>query len=602
MNLICSRYFFVLFSCFALFVTGCDNESNSGGGGEDSPITVSSVLPSDIPGGAPNASLTEAARFAWQEFIALNWPAEQGTREVPDNSQLFGDTSFTGPLVWHTFRHKVEIYPGQDNPPGFVDDESQDFGYQSVPPVYRYGTQFGDGTGLVEACPGQTPVESPAFINLDEISQIGLASMFAGIAPELSDVNSVPQLVRFLAKGNKEYYKYVVDKNALEPDGDPLFSHPEDCAATPGITYCAAINNFTAVSQGNGDVTTLPGFVIDFDTGTIQLKTAWRPLTDDEKNSGRFYTTTVRYYEANETDDAACYREDEWGLLSLHIEHKTPTAPDYIYATFEQADNILLPDGTRVEDEDGNIINPPSAPDPTTPNLFYMDGEPPTLEIVGESFCNEEELRIYYAEIPANTGLPSGGNICTNQRNDSIPPPIINVNAEAHAAIADYNEDNGLEDSPWMYYKLINVQPVPFDISDISADDTSNTNRATFYTNNIMVETDYTLQVFSGRLTSPGPPSDLPANFENFNQSTTYQNVLNFDGDELVRTYNMGGCMGCHGNAQGFGSDYSFILLDGRVMEPEAPNITAAGTSNGFPNVKQIEEQQAKEKENEEDE
>jgi len=592
------KYILILIPCLMLFISACENEDNNNGG-NDNPITVSSDLPADIPGGAPSASLTEAARFAWQEFIALNWPALLDTRDTPDNTQLFGDSSFTGPLVWHTFRHKVEIYPGQGNPPGFVDDEAQDFGYNSVPPVYRFGPQFGDGSGLVEACPEQTPVESPAFINLDEISQIGLASMFAGIAPELSDVNSVPQLVRFLAKANKVYYKYVADKNALEPEGDPLFSHPEDCAATPGITYCAAINNFNAVSQGNGDVTTLPGFVINFNTGTIQVKTGWRPLTEEEKNSGRFYTTTVRYYEANETDAAACYREDEWGLLSLHIEHKTPTAPDYIYATFEQADNILLPDGTRVEDEDGNIINPPAAPDPTTPDLFYMDGEPPTLEIVGESFCNNEQNRIYYAEIPANTGLPSGGNICTNQRNDSIPPPIINVNAEAHTAISDYNEDNGLQDSPWLYYKLINVQPQPFDISDISADDSSNTNRATFYMNNIMVETDYTLQLFSGSLTSPGPPSDLPSNFENFNQSTTFQNVLDFEGNELSQTYNMGGCMGCHGNAQGFGSDFSFILLDGRVMGPEAPNITDPGTSNGFPNVKEIIEERIKERKDE---
>ena len=142
-------------------------------------------------------------------------------------------------------------------------------------------------------------------------------------------------------------------------------------------------------------------------------------------------------------------------------------------------------------------------------------------------------------------------------------------------------------------------QPQPFDISDISADDSSNTNRATFYMNNIMVETDDTLHLFSGSLTSTGPPSDIPPNFENFNQSTTFQNVLDFEGNELSQTYNMGGSMGCHGNAQGFGSDFSFILLDGRVMEPEAPNITDPGTSNGFPNVKEIIEEQVKERKDE---
>ena len=54
------------------------------------PIVVSPEVPSDIPGGAPNANLAAAATFAWQEFIALNWPARAGMREAPDTSQPFG--------------------------------------------------------------------------------------------------------------------------------------------------------------------------------------------------------------------------------------------------------------------------------------------------------------------------------------------------------------------------------------------------------------------------------------------------------------------------------------------------------------------------------
>ena len=34
--------------------------------------------------------------------------------------------------------------------------------------------------------------------------------------------------------------------------------------------------------------------------------------------------------------------------------------------------------------------------------------------------------------------------------------------------------------------------------------------------------------------------------------------------------YNMGGCMGCHGNAQVGGADFSFILLGGRDTAPDA--------------------------------
>ena len=53
-------------------------------------INVSPSLPSDIAGGAPTATLQQAAAFAWQEFIALNWPAMAGQRDLADQSQKFG--------------------------------------------------------------------------------------------------------------------------------------------------------------------------------------------------------------------------------------------------------------------------------------------------------------------------------------------------------------------------------------------------------------------------------------------------------------------------------------------------------------------------------
>jgi hypothetical protein len=42
-------------------------------------IAISPNLPPDIPDGAGNATITDAAVFAWQEFIALNWPAAKQT-------------------------------------------------------------------------------------------------------------------------------------------------------------------------------------------------------------------------------------------------------------------------------------------------------------------------------------------------------------------------------------------------------------------------------------------------------------------------------------------------------------------------------------------
>ena len=79
---------------------------------------VASSLPPDFPNGASNATLQQAATFAWQEFIALNWPAVNQTggpnqRDMPDTTKFFGDQSV--PLVWQTYRAKVEIFPGNFN-------------------------------------------------------------------------------------------------------------------------------------------------------------------------------------------------------------------------------------------------------------------------------------------------------------------------------------------------------------------------------------------------------------------------------------------------------------------------------------------------------
>jgi hypothetical protein len=86
---------------------------------------------------------------------------------------------------------------------------------------------------------------------------------------------------------------------------------------------------------------------------------------------------------------------------------------------------------------------------------------------------------------------------------------------------------------------------------------------------NEVVETDYNLQVFSGGFQpDPTDPAMPP---RNLNLITDW----NRDGTRFFNTYfqgkpnNMGGCMGCHGNAQVKGADFSFLVLGQRVQGPE---------------------------------
>jgi hypothetical protein len=544
-------------------------------------IAISRNLPNDIPGGALTATLSLASSFAWNEFFALNWPAtaqsgQVGTRGVADPTRPFGDPSYSGPLVWETYRSKVEIFPGNGAPPGYTPNAASAYGFDAAP-AYNY-------LQSVPPCSGQAPAAAPPFVNLDEVTQIGLDTMFAGIVPQApTPVNSDPQRIRFLAKANRTQYAYVA--------ANGFWNH--------GGNFYADVNLFTNALKANQvpPPPTNPGdpVVISFPSGTVEVKAGWRMLAPAE-DPKRFHTATVRYYEnagTGGTSPTPCYRDAVWGLVALHIIQKTPSAPTFIYATFEQADNIRSGvDGKPVEDANGNVINPPPPNrQPTTPFPIYHDGYDPVTHQpnprvgVDRPFCSEHGNQIFYKNL--SPGLPKGSSpadgICINSRYFAIPPDVIAANVKAHQALAAAGVSG-----PWQYYKLVNVQWRPFNAAQIdpSAGPNAPNNHATFSMANIVVETNSTLQAFQGALIANGPDAGVETSFNN--AGGTFNNV-HIVGPGQYQAFNMGGCMGCHGNAQVAGTDFSFILNFGGVNFPEYPETALdarRGTTHyfkGFP-------------------
>jgi hypothetical protein len=516
-------------------------------------ITISPGMPpADIPGGAQAATLENAAAFAWQEFIALNWPAiaqtgAAGNRETPDTNQKFGqvDPTLGTPLVWETFRHKLEIFPGTGTPHGGAN-------YDDLPQYVYNPAHVGTSDGQVQAC--DTADSTTPWNNLDEQSEIGLDQMFAGAGP---GGQFTGQQLLYEAKANRKEYDYVFPNGWYQSQSAPT-------AAT--IAYLQANQQSPPPGSTNQ---------VSFQNGTIELKAAWRQLTPAELASGRFHTANVRFYKTKQ--GYPCYQDAAWGLVALHIIQKTPTAPYFIYATFGQADNLQTEAGTPVEDENGNLVaNQTATPfDPMITSQNAVSANPPTPSSVqtltpATAHPIPPAKSLYFENTPANTSEPQG-LVYVNKRVNNIPQTVIGVNQTAHAAIKAYNQANNLSDSPWLYYKLVNVQWQPIDKPTPGMDYTA-PNAATYYQANIVVETDYNLQKFSGQFQQPNPangvtvedPSD-PTNKKNIlglitdfkPDGTPFKNVI-FDHN----AYNMGGCMGCHGNAQvSFGSDFSFILL-----------------------------------------
>jgi hypothetical protein len=545
--------------------------------GQGVEITVSNgyAVPADIPGGAQTATLEDAAVFAWQEFIALNWPAvaqtgASGDRETPDTNKAFGevDPTFGTPLVWETFRHKVEIFPGTGSPHGGAN-------YDALPQYIYNPVTVGTSDGQVQPCDVASP--NTPWNNLDEKSEIGLDEMFAGAGP---GAQFTGQQILFQAKANRVEYNYVVPNGWIDTKNPPL---KDALAAT--IAYLQANKQSPPPGSTN---------LVSFLNGTIEVKAAWRQLTAAEHASGRFHVATVRFYRPQDNNPHhPCYQDAEWGLVALHIIHKTPTAPYFIYATFGQADNLLTEAGHPVEDEDGNLIANQTA-DPLTPMITSQNAvsaDPPTpssVQTLTPATANSAPPAnlLYYVNTPTATSEPQGF-VYVNRRIHSIPEAVIAVNQTAHAAISAYNQANNLSDSPWLYYKLVSVQSHPIDKPTPGVDYTA-PDAATYYQANIVVETDYNLQVFSGRF-QQGFPNTNGMTVEDPNNPNNKKNVanlitdFNLDGTPTKNVifnqqeFNMGGCMGCHGNAQvNVGSDFSFILGD--AGSNNAPDVTGPGT------------------------
>ena len=581
------------------------------------------TIPTDISGGAPNATLTQAAAFAWQEFIAATWPAQPNTnnnsynRDVADPNGIYGATAGSAsgaPLVWETFRHKVEIFPGTtspnnytlNTPPHGTNLSLPDYGYND-PPQYNYGTQVNLGNNsnglpvygpaVTGPCSAGDPNNATtAWVNADENSQIFLDTMYAGAAPQVGTQPTASQEILFLAKANKTHFMYSV--NPANAGGSQLYqafwNHSFGNGGTSdNPTYNSATANFAAYQGSvlNGQAGTITQPFIQFPSATVEAKSAWRPLTTTEASSGKFHMALVRTYHATGiNNNQACWTQQAWGMIALHIIQKTPTAPYFIYATFSQADNIMNTSGQPVEDADGNVINTPNSPsngsaldsginnpaqNPIAANLATPGTSTSPTSTAGFETYNVTQAqcapgsRLYLIN-SAGSFTPQGP-ICVNARAHAIPQEIISVNQAAHAAIKAYNTSNNSGNStPWMYYKLVNVQAQPMNKTPGVL--YTGPNAATFYQSNDVVETNYNLQFFSGRLVSESGGVLMSDYVDPVTStqppSTPFQNVFSLTSNPPP-TYNMGGCMGCHGNAQQAGDDFSFIMNVGRNDAPE---------------------------------
>ncbi|MEJ0040590.1 MAG: hypothetical protein WDO68_31985 [Gammaproteobacteria bacterium] len=211
--------------------------------------------------------------FAWQAFLALNWPAASSGK--PDATKTLADG---GPRVWEYWMETSQLFKLDGGEP----DAWPQTLAQARTPLDR--TKAAWTTGL----------------RADQNLQA-----FSG---PLVDQNG--KWVRYQVKINREEYDYIVANKLYNLDGQIEFSRT------------------SVVSFPIGDVAAAR-------RGAIELKMAWKELGPTDIPS-RYYTVDGQV----KNNDTGKFEARTLGLVGMHIAMRTASSPQWMWATFEQVDNV----------------------------------------------------------------------------------------------------------------------------------------------------------------------------------------------------------------------------------------------------------------------
>lgn len=261
-----------------------------------------------------NATPEQLVSFAWNEFLALNWKSSysaNGKRDYPDTSWSYTADSLPFPdlVVWETYAHRTELRPYSDTMQPFDN-----------PPHYSFGDKL---------YPQNAQTSFTLFNNLDENNEIGSCNVFA-------HVNKYQQQYQVLyqAKANRQEYDYLYNNYPTKARLLAATTHTGNLLQDSLSAYYAA--GAPCDCEPGKNIVCLPcGGSQDAGQGTMEVKTAWRRLTAEDDPS-RFFTRNVITYTTQ--GDSIIYVNDIYGLIGLHIIHKTRNYPAFVFATFEQVD------------------------------------------------------------------------------------------------------------------------------------------------------------------------------------------------------------------------------------------------------------------------
>lgn len=261
------------------------------------PIVLSPMIPGDVNVTATTVSIDtfqpDFDVYSWNTFIALNWPP--GADGNADPTKTIGQNG-DNDTVWQHYADVANVFlPGGVKPTWN--------GPAQIPPpckkLYKPGLPIMEMIGKNILSPTVLSANSQPFNTGPLIDQNGVYTRFQIVV-------------------NKTMFDYIVGNSLYSKAGQKVFTPPV---------------NFTS---GSLDPKTGKTAV----EGAIMVKSAWKVIAPSEKS--RFHSENVLVYtpaSENPKISAQCSMKTV-GLVGLHIGHKTQSAPQWLWSTFEHVDNV----------------------------------------------------------------------------------------------------------------------------------------------------------------------------------------------------------------------------------------------------------------------
>jgi hypothetical protein len=318
--------------------------------------------------------------FSWETFIAMNWPAAIDpanglpVRGQPDLTKKVSDPGWR---VWETYKADWET-----------------FGNGSVAPQPTDWASWQVNGNMNPCTNSSTAGKKKVLVMVSKMDSV-MSSFDEAMAGPLIDSNG--NYVRYEILLNSTEYNTIVNNKWYLQANIPLqVSFPSSTSSPPQY-------------------------------GAIEVKAAWRELVQGKDDFSRYYSVTATILDPG--NPPTCH-DAVMGLIGLHLAVKTAPFTEWVWATFEQEDNV--PDGGIRPGVHYSLNNGTTSP-PTNLNGFNY---PPN----GASAQTQGPPRL-----PPNKPLPTGQPVQVT-RFTPLDPNVASANQTFHGALSG---------TVWVHYNLV---------------------------------------------------------------------------------------------------------------------------------------------------